>query len=95
MTAVPPRRLARELALQILYQCELSQHTVPEVLEHFTEWEGAKETVREFAMELVEGVRTHMEELDRRLGAVAENWSLDRMAPLDRLVLRIGAFELL
>jgi len=49
----------------------------------------------EFARNLVAGVRRGREELDGRIQAVAENWSLTRMAATDRNILRLGAFELL
>ncbi len=46
-------------------------------------------------MRLVEGVAEHAERLDEVLAAYSEGWSLDRMAPVDRDILRIGAYELL
>ncbi len=92
---ITARRVSRELALQILYQCELTQHTVPEVLEHFPIWEETKDSVKTFALQLTEGVLSHRAELDQRLAATAEKWSVDRMAPVDRNILRLGAYELL
>lgn len=50
---------------------------------------------RAFTAELVEGVETHRDGLDDALGRVSRNWRLDRMAVLDRNVLRLAAFELL
>ena len=49
----------------------------------------------EFARELVAGVRRNRGQLDEVIGEVAENWSLDRMAPTDRNAIRLGAFEIL
>ena len=49
----------------------------------------------EFARELVAGVRRNRGKLDEVIGEVAENWSLDRMAPTDRNAIRLGAFEIL
>jgi N utilization substance protein B len=48
-----------------------------------------------FAQSLLAGVRLHQTELDAKLAAVTENWSLSRMAITDRNVLRLGAYELL
>ena len=48
-----------------------------------------------FAEQLLAGVREHREQLDQRFAEIAENWSLERMAPTDRNVLRLGAFEIL
>ncbi|MEO1229106.1 MAG: transcription antitermination factor NusB [Myxococcota bacterium] len=53
------------------------------------------EEARSFAKELVEGVEAHRDGLDAALGGVSRNWRLDRMAILDRNVLRLAAFELL
>jgi N utilization substance protein B len=48
-----------------------------------------------FCLGLYHGVVAHLGEIDRRLGAVAENWRLPRMAAVDRNVLRLGTYELL
>ena len=48
-----------------------------------------------FAKSLLAGVRLYQREIDDRLSAVAENWSLSRMAITDRNILRLGAYELL
>ena len=49
----------------------------------------------EFAQSLVAGVRKNRAVLDERLGHIADNWSLERMAATDRNVLRLGAYEIL
>jgi N utilization substance protein B len=51
--------------------------------------------LRAFARALVEGVRRHQPEIDALISEVAENWRLDRMAAIDRNILRLGAFEML
>lgn len=53
------------------------------------------EALRAFARALVDGVRQHQPELDALISQVAENWRLDRMAAIDRNILRLGAFEML
>ncbi len=53
------------------------------------------EDVREFAQEIVIGTRKHMKEIDAVLAQSAENWVLDRMAAVDRNILRAAAYELL
>ncbi|MBI2373259.1 MAG: transcription antitermination factor NusB [Deltaproteobacteria bacterium] len=50
---------------------------------------------RAYAAELVHGVTANQEELDRAISAISKNWRLERMARVDRMALRIGAFELL
>lgn len=53
------------------------------------------EAARGFALGLVEGVERHRAQLDEALAAVSRNWRLERMAVIDRNVLRLAAFELL
>jgi N utilization substance protein B len=91
-----PRRQAREAALQVLYFWEIGR-TPPETAfdtffaEHLPE---AADAVREFAARLVEGVIAELPELDRLIAQHAENWRLERLAVLDRLVLRMAVWEL-
>ncbi len=91
------RTRAREVALQALYQLELCGE---EVLEHglrgFCKQAAKGDTqVFEFAWALVEGCWDKREELDRILSSLLEHWTLERIATIDRCVLRMGAFELL
>ena len=51
--------------------------------------------VPEYAVALVEGVVAHQERIDELLATYAEEWTLDRMPPVDLAALRIGAYELL
>lgn len=89
------RTLARELALQILYQLDLrGEEILPEIEEHLASGEGDAE-VRAFARELVLGAWQRRPEIDRRIEEVAKNWQLKRMAVIDRNILRLGSFELL
>lgn len=88
------RHDARELALQILFQCDF--HGSTEFwLEQFWEQRDASEPVRTFASELVAGVRTHQVELDDLIAAYARNWTVDRMPVVDRNILRQAMYELL
>ena len=57
-------------------------------------WLESPETA-EFTISLIEGVRRHRQTLDGRLSEAAENWSLERMTPVDRVILRLGAYEIL
>ena len=88
------RHDARELALQILFQCDF--HGSTEFwLEQFWAQRDASESVREFVSELVTGVRTHQVELDALITAYARNWTVDRMPVVDRNILRQAIYELL
>ena len=88
------RHDARELALQILFQCDF--HGSTEFwLEQFWAQRDTSEPVRTFASELVAGVRTHQDELDDLIAAYARNWTIDRMPVVDRNILRQAMYELL
>ncbi len=89
------RRRAREIALQVLYQLDTSRGKPKEVLELF--WENFKPSsqAREFCQRLVEGVSQNLGEVDRLIEDNSENWTLKRMAVVDRNILRLATFELL
>lgn len=91
------RSRAREVALQLLFQ----QDQNPKPLSRPGIEAFARERLRDdadlvaFCLSRYDGVRTHLAEIDPKLTSVAENWRLNRMLPVDRNVLRLGAFELL
>lgn len=93
------RHRAREAALQMLYQWEIGRTSPQDAIA--TYWtsrdpgEGLAEEPREFANGLVRGTITRVEEIDRLLTSHAQNWRLERMAVLDRLILRMATYELL
>ena len=89
------RSRARDAALQVLYQDDLNLRVSPSVGETLIEEHLASEELRDFARELVAGVRRNRAELDRHIAESAANWALDRMAVTDRCVLRLGAYEIL
>ena len=86
------RRDARRLAVSILYQADVSGRDPFEVLD---ERRSVGERVPGFAEELVHGVATAKPELDGLIGAAADDWSVPRLAAVDRAVLRVACFELL
>ena len=86
------RRQARRQALDILYQADVTGSDPHLVLER---WERVGKPVDPFARDLVEGVAAHRAEIDGHLERLAEDWTVDRMASLDRTILRIASFELL
>lgn len=89
------RRRGRELALQMLYQHELSGSSPEEMASRFEELEQAPPQSREFALSLVRGVLEHWKEIDRWVSTQAEHWRLERMATVDRNILRLAVYELL
>ncbi|MCA9075157.1 MAG: transcription antitermination factor NusB [Planctomycetaceae bacterium] len=89
------RSLAREVALQMLFQIDLNPDVdIQDVAEMMGERLKDAE-LREFAWGLFSGVREYRAMLDERIESTAENWKLSRMAATDRNCLRLGAFELL
>ena len=89
------RRKSREAALKILYAMDVTGQTAEQALaayfDHFAE-EG--EAV-EFTGELVRGVGGLVEALDEKIRQASQNWRLERMARVDRNVLRLATYELL
>jgi N utilization substance protein B len=93
--AMTRRTRAREIALQVLYQLEQNAGYKPIDVERFIERRLREPRLREFARELIAGVQKHQPRIDSLISDVAENWRLDRMAAIDRNILRLGAFEML
>lgn len=89
------RRDARIVVVQILYQDDLNPQHSPVWDEDLIKRRLRHPQLVAFAQSLLAGVRLHQTELDAKLAAVTENWSLSRMAITDRNVLRLGAYELL
>ena len=89
------RRQARRVALQMLYQQDLNPDIDPGTVRAMIDNQLQDEALREFAWILFGGVMEWKRTLDEEIEATAENWSLSRMAPTDRNVLRLGSFELL
>jgi N utilization substance protein B len=87
------RSAARRRALDILFEADLLERSVAEVLaRHRDDREaGAPDP---YAVELVEGVAAHLPELDARIAAAAEHWTIERMPLVDRNLLRLAAYEL-
>jgi N utilization substance protein B len=88
------RTRAREVALQALYQEDLNPQNALENLGAFLAARLRDDDLREFARQLVLGVKRNQAELDALLAEKAENWSVQRMAATDRNLLRLGAYEI-
>jgi len=88
------RRRARELALQLLYQHELTGKPPEEMQRDFEEWKNASESMREFADQLLQGTLCHLQEIDEELSRQTAHWRLERLATVDRNILRLALYEL-
>lgn len=90
------RRKARENALQLLFQLDMRQDKPTLTLfKRFWAGEDAAEDIREFAEDAVRGTIKHLRTIDAKILACAKNWTLERMATVDRNVLRLAAYEIL
>lgn len=87
------RRRGRELALQALYQLEVSGEAAG-TLQTFFERAEAGERAKEFAAALVAGVREQQERLDRLIADASEHWRFERLSRVDLNVLRVACYEL-
>lgn len=104
------RTRAREFALQILYEFDVSRTPLDEILEEF--WKGKTEAarsgsekdsltenkqdgvVRAYAERLVRGTTDNLVALDKTIERFAEHWEMKRMAYVDRNILRLAAYEI-
>lgn len=89
------RRKARECALLILFQREFRSEPVERLCAQFWEEHPTPEEGRDYAEVLLRGVAEHGEVIDAAIGAVAEHWAFQRLALVDRNILRLAAYELL
>jgi N utilization substance protein B len=92
------RRKARECALQMLFAADVASTRPDELARNF--WSELAdgeldEDGREFATQLALGTLAHLEEVDERIKSRAEHWRIDRMATVDRNVLRLAVYEFL
>ncbi|MEK6744465.1 MAG: transcription antitermination protein NusB, partial [Nitrospirota bacterium] len=85
------RRKAREYALQLLFQLDIrKEKPTATLLKRFWTEYNPDDEVKEFTEEIVKGTFKHLRAIDVKVLACAKNWSLDRMASVDRNVLRMA-----
>ena len=89
------RREGREAAVQFLVFCDLNQGAGPSSAAEFWDLRPASKPIRDFALNLVEGVLAHRVETDERITRYAENYELGRLAVVDRNILRLAIYEML
>jgi N utilization substance protein B len=89
------RRKARECALQLLYQIDLGSCDLDDTKKCFWNAKDVDESTRQFAVDLFEGVRRNLDEIDELLSLFSANWKISRMASIDKNILRVAIFELM
>lgn len=89
------RRKARELALQVLYQMEITGDPSPTGPESFWGHFPSRPAARDYAQRLVAGAVEHRAEIDGLIEEAVENWKLGRLSKVDLVILRLATYELL
>ena|SRR5579863_5133856 len=88
------RRKSREFALQMLFQWEMGKQEPSRIEDGFWKNAKAEKTTREFANQLFESAAARADELDPIISSLAQNWRLERIAAIDRAILRLSLAEL-
>jgi N utilization substance protein B len=89
------RRKGRSVAVQILYQLEMNAQDIEQALPVFWEHHAHGDEIRQFAERIARGVWQNREEIDAIIVDTTRNWSLERIAPIDRNILRAAIYEVL
>jgi transcription antitermination protein NusB len=89
------RRRGREYALQMLYSMDLTGYQPDQVFAGYYALQDLNRDAFYYARRLVDGVHSHLTEIDAALTKYAEHWKIHRMAAVDRNLLRLGLYELM
>lgn len=87
------RSKARRRAVEILFEADVRESVVDVILT--SRMQRADPPVAPYTVDLVQGVTAHRRRIDELLEEYAEGWTLERMPPVDRAILRVGLYELL
>jgi transcription antitermination protein NusB len=88
------RHKSREFALQMLFEWDMTRRKPGLVEQHFWKLARAAESTRKFANQLFEGAVAEIDASDKVVGKLSENWRLERLAAVDRSILRLAIYEL-
>ena len=91
---MPPRQKSREFALQMLFQWEMGKQEPSRIKDTFWKNVRAQKSTREFADQLFENAASRAAELDPIISSHAQHWRVERMAAIDRAILRLALAEL-
>jgi N utilization substance protein B len=87
------RTKARGIALQVLYEYDLTGHPVGEVMENRFSEAQLDDILQDFVREIVKGVHPRIEKIDLVISTFAPDWPLDQVASIDRNIIRIALWE--
>lgn len=88
------RRKAREAALKILYQIEMSGYNSEECIDSYWNTLGDNQDIKEFTNFLVRGVYGFLSSIDEKINQSSINWKIERMHKVDLSILRLAVFEM-
>lgn len=88
------RRKSREYALQMLFQWEMGKQEPSRIEDGFWKIASAQKSTRDFANQLFENAAARAAELDPIISTHAQNWRIERIAAIDRTILRLALAEL-
>jgi transcription antitermination protein NusB len=88
------RRKSREFALQMLFQWDMARQKPGRIEQGFWKAARAADSTRLFANQLFEGAVSEADASDKLVGKLSENWRFDRLAAVDRNILRLAIYEL-
>lgn len=88
------RRQARELVMKALYQRDVGQGAPFDTLRYLCEEDAPEAETAAFAERLLTGVLEQLVDVDRRIAGYARDWRIERLANVDRNILRLGVYEL-
>ena len=86
------RRQSRRVAVMLLYQEDITGHAMDEIVSQHER--DAKRALPAYSRQLIDGVHEHQARLDGEIDDLAQGWSIERIAPVERAVLRVGLLEL-
>jgi transcription antitermination protein NusB len=89
------RRQARMVALQTLYEYDMTRHPSADILARHADERHLPPKVVEYAGELVAGVCDHLADIDAHIQSAAPEWPLQQMARIDKNILRLAIYEIL
>ncbi len=89
------RSRAREYAIQILYQFDMTGDPIDLILQRFWKDRNPSGEIKAFSIELIKGTIENIDEIDSIINNYSENWSIDRMPVVDRNILRSAIYEIL
>jgi N utilization substance protein B len=93
-TQAVENRQARTMALQILFENDLTGHDLAEIVRRYSEDEFLPQPVRRYTERLVHGVQSELVDIDDRIGQAAPNFPVAQLPAVDRNILRVAIYEL-